>query len=71
MPDTLIKISKFDEKILEVFSTQFERHFTEDVIRSAYRQLRSFDKLLMAIGMSLKLNLSLAVISELMNMEME
>lgn len=67
----LMKISKFDEKILEVFSTQFERHFTEGVIRGAYRQLRSFDNLLIAIGMSLKLNLSLSVVAEMMNTEME
>lgn len=70
MPDTK-RISKFEEKVLEVFSVQFDRHYTKDNIRGAYRKLRSFDGLLSAIGVSLKLNIPLDEAAEVMSMEME
>ncbi len=70
MPDT-IRISKFGERVLEVFYTQFRIHYTKDNIRDAYRKLRSFDGLLSAIGVSLKLNIPLDEAAEVMSMEME
>ena len=66
-----MKISKFDEKILEVFYVQFDRHYTTDAIRGAYRKLRSFDDLLTAINISLKLNTRLDGTVNMMHVEME